>query len=360
MVVETHSTLPLAGIRVLDLSLTLPGPYASHQLAQMGAEVTRIVPPWGDPAQEFLPALDWLHEDKRTLRLDLKTANDHRTAVDEATQADIVMEGFRPGVVDRLGMGVEAVAAVNPRVIYCSLSGYGQTGAFSRDPGHDINYQSLAGVMELMAPGGLTVGAHPPIPLSDLAMTVYALVGILAGLRTRDCCGKGCYLDVAAADSMVSLVGPYLHARAYGENLTKDMPHYGTFEAADGGWVSLGGIYEQHFWTRLVQALDLPTAWADFDATRRQSDILTIRAEIVRRVAALPRAQCIELLRSADVPVMPVDTPRDVIFGKHFEQRGVTVNQNGRRRVGVPFRVVPIVSAVQGLGEEQGHEVARS
>ncbi|MHB1488817.1 MAG: CaiB/BaiF CoA transferase family protein [Acidimicrobiales bacterium] len=360
MVAETDSTLPLAGIRILDLSLTLPGPYASHLLAQMGAEVTRIVPPWGDPAQEFLPALDWLHEDKKTLRLDLKADIDRRTALDEAARADIVMEGFRPGVAARLGVGVEAVAAVNSRVVYCSLSGYGQTGAFSRAPGHDINYQSLAGTMELMAPGGLTVGAHPPMPLSDLAMTVYALVGILAGLRSRDAHGQGCFLDLAAADSMVSLVGPYLHARAHGEILTKDMPHYGTFQAADGGWVSLGGIYEQHFWTRLVQALDLPAAWADFDVARRQSDITAIRAEIVQRVAALPRDQCVELLRSADVPVMAVDTPRDAIFGEHFEQRGVTTAKEGRRRVGLPFRVVHLASAAQGPEGEPEDEVANA
>lgn len=351
MVVENDSTLPLAGIRILDLSLTLPGPYASHLLAQMGAEVTRIVPPWGDPAQEFLPALDWLHEDKTTLRLDLKSDADRRTALDAAARADIVMEGFRPGVAARLGMGVEAVAAVNPRVVYCSLSGYGQTGQFSQAPGHDINYQSLAGAMEMMAPGGLTVGAHPPIPLSDLAMTVYALVGILAGLRSRDVHGHGSYLDLAAADSMVSLVGPYLHARAHGRILTKDMPHYGTFKAADG-WISLGGIYEQHFWTGLVRALDLPAAWAEFDAERRQSDITMIRNEIVERVAAMSQAQCVELLRSNDVPVMPVDTPRDAIFGEHFEHRGVTARKAGRRRVGLPFRVAPFASAARGAEEE--------
>lgn len=349
MVEDVENKLPLEGIRVLDLSLTLPGPYASHLLAQMGAEVTRIVPPWGDPAQEFLPALDWLHEDKQTLRLDLKTDTDRRTALDEARCADVVMEGFRPGVAARLGMGVGAVAEVNPRVVYCSLSGYGQTGAFRLAPGHDINYQSLAGAIGLMSPGGLTVGAHPPVPMADLAMTVYALVGILAGLRSRDTDGRGCFLDMAAADSMVSLVGPYLHARAHGEILTKEMPHYGTFQAADGGWLSLGGIYEQHFWTRLVEVLDLPAPWASYDADRRQDEHSTIRAAIVQRLGALPLAECVQLLRSADVPVMPVDTPRDSIFGEHFGQRGVVASKDGRRRVGLPFRL-------QTLGEG---EVAR-
>ena len=331
--------LPLEGVRVLDLSLTLPGPYASHLLAQMGAEVTRIVPPWGDPAQEFLPALDWLHEDKQTLRLDLKTDADRQTALDLAARADVVMEGFRPGVAARLGMAIEDVAAVNPRIVYCSLSGYGQTGPFRLDPGHDINYQSLAGAVGLMSPGGLTVGAHPPVPMADLAMTVYALVGILAGLRGRDTDGRGCFLDMAAADSMVSLVGPYLHARAHGEILTKEMPHYGTFQTADGGWVSLGGIYEQHFWTRLVEALDLPAAWAAFDADRRQDEGSVIRAAIVQRLGALTLQECVELLRSADVPVMPVDTPRDAIFGEHFQQRGVVTAKDGRRGVGLPFRL---------------------
>lgn len=336
--------MPLAGIRILDLSLTLPGPYASHLLAQMGAEVTRIIPPWGDPAQEFLPALDWLHEDKATLRLDLKSESDRRCALDEAARSDIVMEGFRPGVAARLGVGVEAIAAVNPRVVYCSLSGYGQTGAYSGAPGHDINYQSLAGSVGLMAPGGLSVGAHPPVPLSDLAMSAYALVAVLVGLRGRDTTSRGCFIDLAAADSMVSLVGPYLYARAHDQILTKDMPHYGTFEAADG-WVSLGGIYEQHFWTGLVRALDLPADWASFDVERRQREIDTIRTEIVAKVSGMTRADCVELLRDADVPVMPVDTPRDAIFGDHFEQRGVTSSREGRRLVGLPFCVASLPGA---------------
>lgn len=342
---EPTSPLALEGIRVLDLSLTLPGPYASHLLAQLGGQVTRVVPPWGDPAQQFLPALDWLHDDKATIQLDLKDDDDRRAALEAARDADVVMEGFRPGVAARLGVDVDAVAAVNPRVVYCSLSGYGQTGAYRDAPGHDINYQSLAGAVALMSPTGLTVGAHPPVPLSDLALTVYALVGILAGLRRRDADGRGCYLDVAAADSMVSLVGPYLHALSHGEILTKDMPHYGTFKAGDGLWLSLGGIYEQHFWTRLVGALDLPAEWADLDAGGRQAAIEEIRDEIVRRLSTMPRDRCVEVLRAADVPVMPVDTPRDAVFGEHFTGRGVVAVRDGRRRVGLPFRLADLAAA---------------
>ena len=339
---DTAGPLPLRDIRVLDLSLTLPGPYASHLLAQMGAQVTRVVPPWGDPAQQFLPALDWLHDDKTTMSLDLKNDADRRSALDAARDVDVVMEGFRPGVAARLGVGVEAVALVNPRVVYCSLSGYGQTGEHRKAPGHDINYQSLAGAVALMSPSGVTVGAHPPVPLSDLALTVYALVGILAALRSRDSDGQGRYLDMAAADSMVTLVGPYLHARAHGAILTKDMPHYGTFQAGDGLWLSLGGIYEQHFWNRLVDALGLPPEWTDFDAARRQADIEPIRAAIIERLASMPRAGCVDLLRAADVPVMPVDGPHEALYGDHFLERGVVTERDGRRRVGLPFRLAEL------------------
>lgn len=345
---RSSGALPLEGTRVLDLSLTLPGPYASHLMAQMGADVTRVVPPWGDPAQEFLPALDWLHDDKRTVRLNLKDEADRAVALDMARLADVVMEGFRPGVADRLGVGVEAVAAVNPGVVYCSLSGFGQTGEFRDAPGHDINYQSLAGALTMMSPAGLTAGTHPPVPLSDLALTVYALVGILAGLRSRDRDGHGYYLDMAAADSMVSLVGPYLHALAHGQILTKDMPHYGVFQAGDGLWLSLGGIYEQHFWTRLVQALDLPAEWADYDAERRQADMDVIRDEIAGRIKGMSRDHCVETLRAADAPVMPVGAPRDAIFGDHFSRRGVVSTHDGRRRVGLPFRLRDLT----GGGEE--------
>lgn len=335
---ESQSELPLAGVRVLDLSLTLPGPYASYLLMQLGARVTRVVPPWGDPAQEFLPALDWIHEGKETLRLNLKYDDGRKVVLTEAKTSDVVLEGFRPGVAARLGVDAGAIAKVNDRVIYCSLSGYGQTGSLHSAPGHDANYQSLAGVVDLMSTGrGLELGVHPTAPLSDLAMSVFAVVSILAGLRHRDQVGRGSYVDIAAADSIVSLLGPYIHARGFGRILTPELPSYGAFQARDGHWLTLGVIYEQHFWTRLVSDFNLPPEWADLDVSQRALSLDEIRPEIAARIGSMTREECLARLTASDIPAMGVQTPREVLFGPHFQERGVVRVNGDRRDIGLPF-----------------------
>lgn len=335
---KSHSDLPLAGIRILDLSLTLPGPYASFMLMQLGAEVTRVIPPWGDPAQEFLPALNWLHEGKRTLRLNLKEDEDRNVLLDEARSVDIVLEGFRPRVARRLGVDASNIAKVNQRVIYCSLSGYGQTGALELAPGHDANYQSLAGVADIWSyTNGLEIGVHPTVPLSDLAMSIFSIVAILAALRKRDHDGRGCYLDIAAADSIVTLLGPFIHARGFDQFLTRELPSYGAFQTSDDLWLTLGVIYEQHFWERLASALHLPEEWIAFNTEQRGDNLEMIRSLIALRIKGMSRDVCVKLLASADVPVMAIQTPRDVLFGSHFQERGVVKVEGERRDIGLPF-----------------------
>lgn len=352
---ESQIELPLAGVRILDLSLTLPGPYASYLLMQLGAQVTRVIPPWGDPAQEFLPALDWLHEGKKTLNLNLKDDDDRRIVLTEAKTTDVVLEGFRPGVAARLGVDAVSIGKVNDRVVYCSLSGYGQTGSFSSAPGHDANYQSLAGVVDLMSTGrGLELGVHPTAPLSDLAMSVFAVVSVLAGLRQRDQVGRGSYVDIAAADSIVSLLGPYIHARGFGQMLTPELPSYGAFQTGDGRWLTLGVIYEQHFWTRLVSELNLPPNWAEFNVSQRALSLEEIRSEIAARIGSMTSEECLARLSASDIPAMGVRTPREVLFGPHFQNRGVVRVSGDRRDIGLPFMLQnldDLISAeVDGVG----------
>ena len=155
----------LTGLRVLDLSIWRPGPYATQLLAEIGADVIKIEPPGGDPMRRYPELFVSLNANKRSIVLDLKDAADRARALDLAGEADVVVEGFRPGVTDRLGVGYGDVLAVNPTVIYCSVSGMGQDGPLAGLPGHDLNYQAWAGV--LAPDGGPPV--VPAVPLADLA-----------------------------------------------------------------------------------------------------------------------------------------------------------------------------------------------
>lgn len=334
---------PMSGLKVLDLSLTLPGPYASFLLSQLGATVTRVVPPWGDSAENFLPTLSLVHQGKRTLVLDLKTEEHQKDLLQEVESADVFLEGFRPGVASRLGADRRALAAVNPRLVYCSLSGYGQDSPLRSAPGHDINYESLAGAFAVATAENPVTGSYPRVPLADLAMTAHAVVAVLAGLRHRDTTGVGCYIDLAAADSLVSFVGPYIQALGDGQKLTKELPHYGSFEAADGKWLSIGIVYEPHFWNNLVGALDLPPEWASLDLYQRQAMVSEVRGVIESRIVAKERDFWIKALSDADVPVMPILAPSDTLHGDYFRQRGVVkVSPDGQRFIGLPFALQPL------------------
>ena len=177
----------LEGLRVLDLSVWRPGPYATQLLAELGAEVLKVEPPGGDPMRSYPELFASLNANKRGVVLDLKDPADLARAVELATQADVVVEGFRPGVVDRLGVGPSVVMAVNPSVIYCSVSGYGQDGPLALTPGHDVNYQALSGA--LAPEGGEPVRSS--LPIADLAGGMAAAMAILAAAFRRQRSGEG-------------------------------------------------------------------------------------------------------------------------------------------------------------------------
>jgi crotonobetainyl-CoA:carnitine CoA-transferase CaiB-like acyl-CoA transferase len=305
----TESRL-LSGVRVLDLSIWRPGPYATSLLVALGADTLKVEPPGGDPMRHYRGLFDAINAGKRSVMLDLKDATDHARALELAAEADVVVEGFRPGVMARLGIDDPAVRAVNPAVVYCSISGYGQRDPRAELPGHDVNYHAWAAAL---TPEGGTASL-PPLPAADLAGGMTAAFGVCAALLGRVRSGRGTYLDVSMTDVLSTWTGRAA-ADTSGDHLT--VPGYGLFRTADGGQVSLGVLNEQHFWSSLCEQLGLASmADLEFDErTRRGAELQeAVRAAIATR----PRDNLVSALVRARVPVAPVLNRAEMVAAAPF------------------------------------------
>jgi crotonobetainyl-CoA:carnitine CoA-transferase CaiB-like acyl-CoA transferase len=193
----------LSGLRVLDLSVWRPGPYATQLLAEIGADVLKVEPPGGDPMRSYPELFASLNANKRSIVLDLKRDDDLGRALELAADADVLVEGFRPGVADRLGVGYSGVRAVAPSIVYCSVSGMGQTGPFRLVPGHDLNYQAWAGA--LTPEGGAPEVSK--LPIADLAGGMAAAFAVCAAVVRRQRTGEGEYIDTAMTDVLATWTG---------------------------------------------------------------------------------------------------------------------------------------------------------
>jgi crotonobetainyl-CoA:carnitine CoA-transferase CaiB-like acyl-CoA transferase len=295
----------LGGLRVLDLSIWRPGPYATSLLVPLGADVLKVEPPGGDPMRFYPGLFAAVNEGKRSLELDLKNPDGRARVLELATQADVLVEGFRPGVLARLGLGEAAVRALNPRIVYCSISGYGQQDPRALLPGHDVNYQAWSGAL---TPEGGTATKVPPLPTADLASGLTAAFGICAAVLGRATSGEGAYLDIAMTDVLSTWTGPAGAGPTEGpppEPESAPMPGYGLFATADGGQVALGVVNEQHFWTRLCQELALDSL-ADLAFDDRRQRGAEVQEAVADAVAKQPRDALVARLVAAGVPVAPV------------------------------------------------------
>lgn len=315
---------PLAGVHVLDLSLLLPGPLAARLLLDFGARVTKVEPPApGDYSALWPPmvgpvaAAYWaINRGKDVVTLNLKQPHDHAQFMDLVRQADVVLEGFRPGVVDRLGIGFAALSAVNPRIVLCSVSGYGQTGPLAHRAGHDFNYQALAGAVSL---AGGPSQSNPPTQWADTVGGSYAAAMlVLAALLERERTGRGRHLDVSMSEQLLPLLlTAYANAGALGrspqrdaELLTGGAPCYRAYRTADGHWITLSAL-EPKFWRAFCEAVGRE------DLARRPHltgpDAAAIAAELADLFAARPRAEWERLLAHVDAcaePVLTLDEAR--------------------------------------------------
>jgi crotonobetainyl-CoA:carnitine CoA-transferase CaiB-like acyl-CoA transferase len=291
----------LSGLKVLDLSIWRPGPYATSLLVPLGADVLKVEPPGGDPMRSYPGLFAAVNEGKRSIELDLKDTAGRARALELAAQADVLVEGFRPGVLTRLGLDEGAVRAHNADIVYCSISGYGHNDPRASLPGHDVNYQAWSGAL---TPDGGTATRVPPLPTADLAAGLTAAFGICAAVLGRMAGGEGTYLDISMTDVLATWTGPAGPGKA-GDAPSPPTPGYGLFATADGGQVALGVVNEQHFWAALCGALGLDeVADLDFDGRRRRGTEL--QGLVAEAIATQQRDELVTRLVGAGVPIAPV------------------------------------------------------
>lgn len=261
----------LKGLRVLDLSQYLPGPFATQMLSDLGAEVVKIEPPAGDPMRGFIledsdgisPLYKQVNSGKTLLRLDLKAEEGRRVFTHLVQKADVLLESFRPGVMERLGFGRERLATLNPGLIHCALSGFGQTGPYRLRGGHDLTYVALTG--GLSATGSETTPAITFPPLADHAGAQQAVITILGALLRRGLTGKGAFLDVSLFETALAWqsVGLTAAARRPPERerghglLTGGAAYYQIYRTSDARFMALAPI-EEKFWVQFCEAVERP------------------------------------------------------------------------------------------------------
>ncbi len=323
---------PLNGVLVLDFTTLLPGPLATLMLAEAGAEVIKIERPGGEDLRAYEPLWDGegaafvlLNRGKTSLVLDLKSKADRARLIPLLKRADVLVEQFRPGVMKRLGLGYADVRKINKRVVYCSISGYGQRGPRAGEAGHDINYIGGTGLLAL-APGPADRPVVPPMLAADIAGgTMPAVMNILLGLRQRDTSGKGCHIDIAMADAMFTFAW---HAYAAGlatgrfppaskARLTGGSPRYQLYPTRDGKLVACGAL-EEKFWRAFTAAIRLPPEFTD-DARDPQA----ARDAVAAVIAAKTAEQWRPVLAAADCCVTIVATLEEAMRDPHFIERGL-------------------------------------
>ena len=343
---------PLADVLVLDFTTLLPGPLATLMLAEAGAQVIKIERPGGEDMRRYEPRFDgesamfaMLNRGKKSLVLDLKSERDRARLLPLVRRADVLVEQFRPGVMARLGFGARAARKINPRLIYCSITGYGQSGPRAAEAGHDINYIGTTGLLALQ-PGPLDRPNVPPALIADIGGgTLPAVTNILLALRQRDRTGKGTTIDIAMADAMFTFAGPALaagHATgafpgAGGDRLTGGSPRYQLYPTKDGKLVACGAL-EQKFWLAFTAAIGLAPRWVD-----DRGDAAGTRSAVAAIIASRAADQWRPVLAAADCCVTIVTTLEEALRDPHFVGRGLFGHKiSGASGATMPALPVPI------------------
>ncbi|MFY1825145.1 CaiB/BaiF CoA transferase family protein [Myxococcus fulvus] len=352
------STLPLKGLRVLDLSRLLPGPYATLVLADLGATVVKVEEPEGGdyvrampPSRDDVGALFYgLNRNKRSLTLNLKTAEGREALKRLARTHDVLVESFRPGVMDKLGVGEAVLRAENPRLIFCSISGYGQTGPDRLKAGHDLNYIARAG---LLGYGGEAGGApaFPGVQMGDIGGgSLFALVGILAALYERERTGLGRFVDVSMTDGSTAFLHMHLAARLFmgeqgaplergREALNGGYACYGLYRTADDRWLAVGAL-EPKFFSGVCERLERPDLMEDAYAPGEAG--ARVKAELTRLFASKPLAHWAEKFAGSDLCVEPVAEGDDVLKDAQLRARGLFVEAEDSRLGKVTHLLTPL------------------
>ena len=355
---------PLAGLRVLDLSRLLPGPFASMILADLGAEVIKVEDPKSGDYLRAMPLsapgkpnviFEALNRGKKSVVLDLKKAEGRDALLALVRTADVLLESFRPGVLARLGLGADVLAAANPKLITCAISGYGQDGPLAGRAGHDLNYLARAGVLGMTGPSD----GPPQVPgvqLADLSGGLYAVIAILAELQGRAATGEGLALDVSMCEASLSLglfglglaEGGALRPR--GEDmLMGGIAPYGTYRTKDGGHVALAAL-EPKFWMAFCAGVGLTPDLADVRPGSHQE---ARKAELAALFSTRTRAEWAAFSEAHDCCLEPVLLPDELAADPLHAARGVFETRR-LEDVEVAIPRTPVAPPAPGPAPAQG------
>jgi crotonobetainyl-CoA:carnitine CoA-transferase CaiB-like acyl-CoA transferase len=354
--ITQSSNLPLSSLRVLDFTTLLPGPFATMLLADLGADVVRVEAPDRPDLARMLPPFDgdvsaWhalLNRNKRSITLDLKQPGAAEVVKRLVQRYNIVVEQFRPGVMDRLGVGYEALRAANPTLIYCAITGYGQSGPHRDRAGHDLNYVALAGILshtgrQASGPPGLGV------QVADVGGGAFgAITGILAAVIQRQLTGEGQMVDVSMFDLALAWnslgAAEYLasgESPAYESGLLNGGTLYDTYRTADGRYLAVGSL-EDKFWRGFCQAIDRPDL-AERGIFGPAAGRPGLKDEIATTIAQRSLAEWMAVFGPLDVCVEPVLTVAEALAHPHTAARGLLVETprgdgTAQRQVAHPLR----------------------
>jgi alpha-methylacyl-CoA racemase len=341
----------LQGMRVLDLTRWLPGPFASLVLVDLGAEVIKVEQPGlGDPMREVLPSskegsslFELINRGKRSISLDLKKVEGRTAFLELARHADVLLEGFRPGVMKRLGLAYDTLEAVNPRLVYASISGFGQTGPYAQRAGHDVGYLATMGFLGLNGPrdGPPTI---PALLIADLSAGLWTALGVAAALLQRGDSGRGQYLDLCLLDSVTALMSlPVAEWWASGHIprrsqmlLTGAQACYNVYETADGGHMALGAL-EPHFWTAFCQAMGRQ----DWEPRQQDLDQASLIAEVTVLFRSQSRSYWADLFAGHDCCCEPVLALDEAVAHPQVVHRGLLQDSRLATPFGPPGKPCP-------------------
>jgi crotonobetainyl-CoA:carnitine CoA-transferase CaiB-like acyl-CoA transferase len=333
----------LSGIKVLDLSRLLPGPYCSMILADHGARVIAVEDKRFKSDGLFLTTVN---RNKEHISLNLKTEEGKEIFFQLVKDSDVLLEGFRPGVVKKLGIDYDTVRKVNPKIIYCSITGYGQTGPLKDQAGHDVNYLSYSGVLDLIGePGRPPV--IPGVQIADIAGGgMNAAIGVLLALHARERTGKGQHIDISMTDGMVGLLPiPLFFQEINGQSpergnalLSHRYACYNTYETADGRYISIGAV-ENRFWKPLCEHLGVSEyASLQYDDHRRQEIIDFMRTTFQKKNLS----EWEEELADLDVCWGRIQNLSEVLQDPLFREREMVVEVLGKEGTKTPAIGVPV------------------
>ncbi|MDJ0274727.1 MAG: CaiB/BaiF CoA-transferase family protein [Nitrososphaerota archaeon] len=347
--------LPLEGVRVLDLSRVMAGPFCTMLLGDLGAEVIKIEPPEGDDSRKFAVTVNGestyflsVNRNKKSVAVDLKKPEGVEIVKRLAAVSDVVVENFRPGVASRLGVDYASLSKVNPSLIYCSISGFGQTGSYSQKPGYDLIALAMSGMMDLTGePEGGPVKFA--VPIADITAGMFAAISILSALMERSRTGKGRYIDVSMLDVQLYLLTHQASAYLIGGEEPKRMgsahPSIVPYQAfrASNGYVIVAVANDNQF-RKLCEAIGHPEIAEDqrfrtnADRVRNRSELLALLEPIFLRRTV---EEWVAVLEAADVPVAPVKTVRQALSDPYVIERGMLQTVQHPRAGRIPLLAFP-------------------